>query len=210
MAEQHPYRFERTTPDMRLIRIKTMVLLSLGAAFVAINWATTQHTARLFGYSPELGQPWWDLPVFGALYRPWDWIIWWWRWHSAPSLVPLWELCTRQAVYPMIGSAVIAMGAIAVARQRWFQNPSDLHGSARWANTEDLRAAETTSTNAAFLPRRLRRIAERAKVLKPFSYPAGVYLGVWRRWNRFFYLRDSGPSHILVFAPTRSGKGVGS
>jgi hypothetical protein len=37
MAEQHPYRFERTTPDMRLIRIKTMVLLSLGAAFVAIN-----------------------------------------------------------------------------------------------------------------------------------------------------------------------------
>ena len=59
------------------------------------------------------------------------------------------------------------------------------------------------------LPPRLRRIAERAKVLKPFSHQAGVYLGVWRRWGRFFYLRDCGPSHILVFAPTRSGKGVG-
>lgn len=208
MAEQHPYRFERTTPDMRLVWIKTMVLLSLGAAFVAINWTTTQHTARLFGYAPELGQPWWTFPAFGALYRPWDWVIWWWRWHCAPSLVPLWELCTREAVYPMIGSAVIAMGTIAVARQRWLQNPSDLHGSARWANTADLLAAELIGKRR-FVPRRLRKIAERARVLKPFSYPAGVYLGLWRRWNRFYYLRDSGPSHVLVFAPTRSGKGVG-
>src|SRR5207244_6757255 len=39
----------------------------------------------------------------------------------------------------------------------------------------------------------------------------GVYVGGW--WNsssgRLHYLRHDGPEHILAFAPTRSGKGVG-
>ncbi len=144
----------------------------------------------------------------GVLYRPWDWMVWWSRWYSEPTLAPLWELCAREAVFPMIALTAIAMGAIAVARHGWFRNPSDLHGSARWANTRNLRAAGLID-KSRLLPRRLRRIAERAKVLKPFSHRAGVYLGVWRRWGKFHYLRDCGPSHILVFAPTRSGKGVG-
>ena len=38
---------------------------------------------------------------------------------------------------------------------------------------------------------------------------AGIYLGVWREWGRASFIRDCGPAHVLVFAPTRSGKGVG-
>ena len=38
---------------------------------------------------------------------------------------------------------------------------------------------------------------------------AGIYLGIWREWGRASYIRDCGPAHVLVFAPTRSGKGVG-
>ncbi len=208
MAEQRPYRLSGTTADTRLSQIKIVVLLLLGAVFVMVNWMTTQHAARLFGYSPLLGQPWCDFPLIGTLYRPWNWMVWWSHWHSDPTLAPLWDLCAREAVYPMVALTAIAMGAIAVARHRWFQNPSDLHGSARWANTRHLRAAGLID-KGRFLPRRLRKIAERAKILEPFSHSAGVYLGVWRRWGRFFYLRDCGPSHILVFAPTRSGKGVG-
>lgn len=39
----------------------------------------------------------------------------------------------------------------------------------------------------------------------------GVYVGGWLgdRSNRLHYLRHNGPEHILAFAPTRSGKGVG-
>jgi type IV secretion system protein VirD4 len=39
----------------------------------------------------------------------------------------------------------------------------------------------------------------------------GVYVGGWCREgsNRLHYLRHNGPEHILAFAPTRSGKGVG-
>jgi type IV secretion system protein VirD4 len=39
----------------------------------------------------------------------------------------------------------------------------------------------------------------------------GVYVGAWQhpRTHRFHYLRHDGPEHIMAFAPTRSGKGVG-
>ena len=39
----------------------------------------------------------------------------------------------------------------------------------------------------------------------------GVYVGGWRPegGHRLNYLRHNGPEHVLAFAPTRSGKGVG-
>ncbi|MHA3884337.1 conjugal transfer protein TraG [Stutzerimonas degradans] len=54
------------------------------------------------------------------------------------------------------------------------------YGSARWANAQDIRRAGLTQ-------------------------PAGVFLGQHDRR----YLRHQGPEHVLTFAPTRSGKGVG-
>src|SRR3546814_209424 len=38
----------------------------------------------------------------------------------------------------------------------------------------------------------------------------GVYVGGWQdKDGNFYYLRHSGPEHVLTYAPTRSGKGVG-
>jgi len=54
------------------------------------------------------------------------------------------------------------------------------YGTARWANAEDIRKAH-------------------------LDQPAGVFLGLHRQQ----YLRHEGPEHVLAFAPTRSGKGVG-
>jgi type IV secretion system protein VirD4 len=54
------------------------------------------------------------------------------------------------------------------------------YGSARWAEKREIR---------------------RAGLLRP----DGVFLGRWRGE----YLRHDGPEHVLCFAPTRSGKGVG-
>nr|WP_093213029.1 MULTISPECIES: conjugal transfer protein TraG [unclassified Variovorax] len=54
------------------------------------------------------------------------------------------------------------------------------YGSARWAEREELPKAGLTA-------------------------PAGVFLG--RKDDR--YLRHDGPEHVMAFAPTRSGKGVG-
>ncbi|QLC24873.1 conjugal transfer protein TraG [Parasphingopyxis algicola] len=54
------------------------------------------------------------------------------------------------------------------------------YGSARWAEPKDVRMAELTQ-------------------------PGGVFLGRWKGE----YLRHGGPEHVMAFAPTRSGKGVG-
>ena len=67
------------------------------------------------------------------------------------------------------------------------KNTEDLHGSARWATKADIE--ETNLIQA-------RR---------------GVYVGGWYEQSikHLHYLRHNGPEHILAFAPTRSGKGVG-
>jgi type IV secretion system protein VirD4 len=54
------------------------------------------------------------------------------------------------------------------------------YGSARWADVEEVRKAGMTQS-------------------------AGVFLGLFEE----HYLRHEGPEHVLTFAPTRSGKGVG-
>lgn len=54
------------------------------------------------------------------------------------------------------------------------------YGSARWADADEVRKAGLTQ-------------------------PAGVFLGQFADQ----YLRHEGPEHVLTFAPTRSGKGVG-
>ena len=60
-----------------------------------------------------------------------------------------------------------------------------LHGSARWATKEDIKQAGLLNNG-------------------------GVYVGAWRcKRGKIHYLRHEGAEHILTFAPTRSGKGVG-
>ncbi len=56
----------------------------------------------------------------------------------------------------------------------------ETYGSARWAEREEVRAANLLNTD-------------------------GVVLGCYEE----DYLRHDGPEHVLCFAPTRSGKGVG-
>lgn len=61
----------------------------------------------------------------------------------------------------------------------------DLHGSARWANLKDI---------------------EEMGIL---NNDDGVYIGGFLHKKTTYYLKHNGPEHIIAFAPTRSGKGVG-
>ncbi|WZX34814.1 conjugal transfer protein TraG [Stutzerimonas stutzeri] len=79
------------------------------------------------------------------------------------------------------GSATAVLLAFGMSIWRARQSSTaTTHGSARWAMPREVRAAGLTKD-------------------------AGVCLGLYR--GR--YLRHAGPEHVLVFAPTRSGKGVG-
>ena len=79
-------------------------------------------------------------------------------------------------------SGVTAAG-VAIGMSVWRARQSRLvttYGSARWADARDIRKAGLTR-------------------------PAGIFLGL----HDGQYLRHEGPEHVLTFAPTRSGKGVG-
>ncbi|VTU33298.1 Conjugal transfer protein TraG [Variovorax sp. PBL-H6] len=79
-------------------------------------------------------------------------------------------------------SGLLATGiaiAMAVWRSRLARRVTT-YGSARWAEREEIRKAGLAG-------------------------PAGVFLG--RKDDS--YLRHAGPEHVMAFAPTRSGKGVG-
>ena len=75
--------------------------------------------------------------------------------------------------------AVVVAIAMSVWRSRQARKVTT-YGSARWADVADIRKAGLTQ-------------------------PAGVFLGQ----HDGHYLRHEGPEHVLTFAPTRSGKGVG-
>ena len=208
MAEQRPYRVAGFSADARLARAKRLGVLSLAGAFIAINWVTTQHAASVLRDASWLGRPLFHLR-HEAVYAPWSWVVWWARWYWAPQLEPLWEQCAREALYPMAIVTAVSCAAIAMVRHGWFTNVSDLHGSARWATTRDLRAARLIDAHRT-VRERLRQIGARMGILSPLARRAGIYLGLWREWGRASYIRDCGAAHVLVFAPTRSGKGVGS
>jgi len=79
-------------------------------------------------------------------------------------------------------SGLVSAGA-AIAASVWRARQSRLvttYGSARWASRDEI---------------------DRAELL----YSAGVFLGCCGT----DYLRHDGPEHVMAFAPTRSGKGVG-
>jgi type IV secretion system protein VirD4 len=72
---------------------------------------------------------------------------------------------------------------VAIGMSVWRARQSKLvttYGSARWADPSEIRKAG-------------------------LSNPTGVFLGLKDR----DYLRHDGPEHVMAFAPTRSGKGVG-
>ncbi|AVS94521.1 conjugal transfer protein TraG [Paracidovorax avenae] len=146
---------------------------------VAGVWSATQWTAAALGYQVRLGAPWFDLHGT-PVYHPWRLFEWWFFYDAyAPGVFDVGGAVAG-------GSGLLAV-VVAIAMSVWRSRQSRLvttYGSARWANAEDIRKAGLTQ-------------------------PAGVFLGQHDRQHDRQYLRHEGPEHVLAFAPTRSGKGVG-
>ena len=154
--------------------------------------SATQYFATEFGYPPQLG------PHFHHIYTPWAIVNWANKWHT------LYEQHFMKAA--SIGVLVSGVGLLGLAITKMVQANSSkvnpyLHGSARWANEQDIQEAGLLPK-----PRTLWQvITGRTK-----EQGAGVYVGAWLdKQGRQHYLRHNGPEHVLCYAPTRSGKGVG-
>lgn len=152
----------------------------------------TQYFAHTFSYSPQLGAN------FHHIYAPWSILEWALKWND------LYEQYFIKA--GSVGVAVSAVGLIGLAVTRMIQANSAkanqfLHGSARWANVDDIRSA-------GLLP----PVQSAWHFISGKKVPvnSGVYVGAWiDKHGHQHYLRHNGPEHVLCYAPTRSGKGVG-
>src|SRR3954453_21817867 len=105
--------------------------------------------------------------------------IFFWWWFVYDAYAP--QVFVEGAFLAASGTFISIAAAIGMAvwRAREAKNV-ETYGSARWADAEEVRAAGLLG-------------------------PDGVVLGKLDR----DYLRHDGPEHVLCFAPTRSGKGVG-
>ncbi len=105
--------------------------------------------------------------------------VFFWWWFSFDAYAP--AIFVEGAIIAASGGfiAIVAAILMSIIRAREARNIAT-YGSARWAEDREIRSAGLLG-------------------------PDGVVLGRYER----DYLRHDGPEHVLCFAPTRSGKGVG-
>ena len=167
--------------------LRPLLLGSSGlfAGAAVLSAAATQFVAYRVGYHPAIGAP-----LFGHLYTPWRWI----EWQQAT-----WAADARRTfqivdagLFGITTAALFGGLAYASSVRRRPRKHEGVHGTARFQTEAEIR-------KSGLLPR------------KPGNFHAGAYVGGWTdRKGRTHYLRHDGPEHLIVIAPTRSGKGIGN
>lgn len=176
-SQQQQYGLAGTKKSVRGY-VLPFVIFMLFAAVMGL-WVATQHMAYTVRWNSALGAN--LLTIDGIkIYAPWKIFIW--RNYASQIMV---ENSTRAGI---VSFAVPMIACLLILLQRT-KKPgaiSDLHGSARWATLEEIRAMSLMDG-------------------------VGVFIGGFleKSKNMIHYLRHNGPEHIMGFAPTRSGKGVG-
>ncbi len=154
--------------------------------------AATQYFAHAFQYHPQLGVH------FFNLYTPWSIVEWWHKWHLQYP-----DIFRQSAGVGIIFSSaglILTLILKMVADNTARPNKS-LHGSARWATKADIQAARLLPPGQSVFKKWFFREKPRSDY---------VYVGAWMdRKGKTHYLKHNGAEHVLCYAPTRSGKGVG-
>lgn len=130
----------------------------------------------------------WRLGFQAQLGTPWFEVLGWpvyyppaffWWWFSFDAYAP--AIFTEGGIIAVSGGllGIVVAITMSILRAREVGNVAT-YGSARWAEDKEIRSAGLLG-------------------------PDGVVLGKYDQ----DYLRHDGPEHVLCFAPTRSGKGVG-
>lgn len=165
------------------MRRNRLVAVQLAGFFVALFGglvAATQMLAAELDYHHVLGAPLFDVGET-PVYAPWKWLFW---------AQDYWEAVPRPIEDSMlalgVGAVCGVIWAVGIGKRFAIDDGPTSHGSSRWARRdeiEELGLAQTPSDSR------------------------GIVLGRDPHSDRV--LTHRGKEHAFVFAPTRSGKGVG-
>ncbi|MBI2772565.1 MAG: type IV secretory system conjugative DNA transfer family protein [Burkholderiales bacterium] len=163
-----------------------------GALFMALLLllVCTQYVAWRFGYQNALGGQLFELGGH-RIYEPVKVFTWYQTWGKAadPKISGPFVHVIWAGGIGIVLIAIVAMAKFqsAIKRADEANRGDHLHGSAHWASPDEVKNTGLIGSGK------------------------GVYVGAWKhpRSGDIAYLRHDGPEHIMAFAPTRSGKGVG-
>lgn len=179
MAGSLGYTQEKNDSNLRLMW-KSLIIFAL-LELIILSLAT-QFIASQLGYSSKLGAP-----VFGHFYMPYEFFFWMFKFDTPTYGKQVMEIFSGAQLILGVGSILVVIG-ILILNGRKKQTSEGLHGTAHWASKKEVEAT---------------------KMLPAESNAGGVMFGHYSNNNLEYYLRHKGPEHMMVFAPTRSGKGVG-
>lgn len=183
---------DKPKSSLRWLYLPFMLLLGIASMALA-----TQRIAAFFSYHPALGEPWGM--AWGILwYAPWSVIAWQEQFGPGDTYGFIEQAITHsQALFLVPQFIVIAYW---MAFMKKLKANANLHGSARWAEEKEIRTMGYFEGKGVYVGGWLKKYTGLASMFRALrSKPDEVQL----------YLRHNGPEHIMVFAPTRSGKGVG-
>jgi type IV secretion system protein VirD4 len=150
-------------------------------------WGATEYAAWALQWTPALGAP-----IAAHAYAPWMIVIWSLKFDNPIYGQQVLDIFSRAHAAMGLGGLVALLVPVGYAYRRTGKakhEQNDLHGSAHWAGDPEVKGT-------GLMPGDDNR--------------GGVYLGAYvTKDGKIHYLRHAGPEHIMVFAPTRSGKGVG-
>ena len=152
------------------------------------NVVATEWVAWHFSFQRALGPALFRTNGF-AIYEPFQWAFWLWKYGGSSNPDIRLPVVASAGIVVVGTAATIMLVAFLNMRRtkKYLTGSEDLHGSAKWADAATIEETGLIETDT------------------------GVYVGGWydKTQQRLHYLRHDGPEHILAFAPTRSGKGVG-
>ena len=121
--------------------------------------------------------------IYPHIYQPYAWIEWHMDYYQQFEQIFL--DIYRQVLFGFSIFAVVYMTIFLLFKRKEKKHLS-VHGTAHWATKKEIEATHTLNRKN------------------------GLYIGGWRDKKRtLHYLRHNGDEHVIAFAPTRSGKGVG-
>jgi len=121
--------------------------------------------------------------IYNHIYQPFAWVFWHIEYYD--KFEDIFLDTYAKVVFVLLIMALVYI-PIYIMRGRKEEKHADIHGTAHWATQEEIE-------DSHLLHRK-----------------DGVYIGGWEdKKGKVHYLRHNGAEHVIGFAPTRSGKGIG-
>ncbi len=181
-------RKKKSSKALRWLYVVFVVLMAVAGMALA-----TQLAAEHYGYQPALGKP---LFVAANRFWYWPWSIVSWVQQGDPDGYLEHAASLGQLLF--IGPQLVILGLWLSSNQ--LRGNSMLHGSAGWASLEEIDGMGFLRGEGVYIGAYFKKLTGKALLMAILTFSAV---------GETLYLRHNGPEHILVFAPTRSGKGVG-